>query len=102
MAWTKPSGPLGSAVTRLQILVESLPADAKLPGDFCLADAGRNACAQLHDGRSGEGLFASLIGAPLLGQGDAFALTLMDEGPREFGKGAHHREQETGHGRVLA
>src|SRR4051812_21214740 len=44
---------LGSAVTRLQILVEGLPADAKLPGDFGLADAGRNPRAQLHDGRRG-------------------------------------------------
>ena len=56
------------------ILVEGLPADAKLPGDLCLADARCNARAQLHDGRGGEGLFAALIGAPLLGQRDAFAL----------------------------
>ena len=75
---------LGSAVTRLQVLVEGLPADAKLPGDLCLADAGRNPRAQLGNGRGGEGLFAALIGAPLLGQGDAFALTLMDQGPLEF------------------
>src|SRR3954452_16152082 len=100
--WTRFSRGLGSALTSLQILVEGLPADAKLPGDFGLADAGRNPGAQLHDGRGGEGLFASLIGAPLLGQRDAFALTLMDEGPLEFGEGAHYREQETGHGRVLA
>ena len=58
--------------------------------------------AQLHHGRGGEGLFAALVDTPLLGQGDAFALTLMDQGPLEFGKGPHHREQETGHGRVLA
>src|SRR4051812_12810547 len=82
---------LGSAVTRLQILVEGLPADAKLPGDFGLADAGRNPRAQLHDGRGGEGLLASLVGAPLLGERNAFALALMDESPLEFGKGPHHR-----------
>src|SRR3954463_13272093 len=37
---------LGSAVTSLQILVEGLPADRELPGDFGLADAGRHAAAR--------------------------------------------------------
>jgi hypothetical protein len=73
-------------LTALQILVKGLPANLKLPGDFCLADAHCNPRVQLHDGRGGEGLFAPLIGAPLLGQGDAFALTLMDQCPLELGK----------------
>ena len=64
-------------LTFLQILVEGLPADAKLPGDFCLADARRNPRTQLRDGRDGEGFFVSLIGAPLFGQRDPFALTLQ-------------------------
>jgi hypothetical protein len=77
----------GRRLTALQILVEGLPADPELPGHFCLADACRNPRAQLSDSRGGESLFASLVGAPLFGQRNAFALTLMDKGPLEFGKG---------------
>ena len=77
---------LGGAATALQILVESLPADPKFPGDFRLADAQRNARAQLGNGCGGEGLFAPFVGAPLFGQGDPFALALMDEGPLKFGR----------------
>src|SRR5215213_9969228 len=49
-------------LTALQILVEGLPADAKLPGHFGLAGAHRNARAQLSDSFGGEGLFAPLVG----------------------------------------
>src|SRR5689334_1882626 len=76
--WVSEYPVLRGHLTVLQILVKGLPADAKLPGDFGLADAGRNPRAQLHDGRGGEGLFAALVGAPLLGESNAFALTLMD------------------------
>src|SRR4051812_16674096 len=57
------------------------------------AKAERTRCnprAQLSDSRGGESFFASLTSAPLLGQGNPFALALMDEGPLEFGKGTHH------------
>ena len=52
---------LRGSLTALQVLIEGLPADPELPGDFGLADAGRNPRAQLQDGCGGKGLFASLI-----------------------------------------
>jgi hypothetical protein len=53
---------LRGSLTALQILVEGLPADPKLPGDFRLADPARNPLAQLHDSFGGERLFAPLVG----------------------------------------
>ena len=73
---------LPGRITALQILVEGLPADPKLPGDFCLANACRNARAQLRDRLSGEGLLASSVGTSLFGQDDPFSLALLDQRPR--------------------
>src|SRR3546814_14927178 len=42
------------------------------------------------------------IGAALLGERDAFTLAFADQGALEFGEGAHDREHEIGHRRILA
>src|SRR3546814_19431600 len=47
-------------------------------------------------------LFAPTIGAALLGERDAFTLAFADQGALEFGEGAHDREHEIGHRRILA
>ena len=50
----------------------------------------------------GESFLAAPVSTALLGQGDALALPLADQGALELGKGPHDRQHEVGHGRVLA
>jgi hypothetical protein len=37
-----------------------------------------------------------------VGKGDSFALALADQRPFKFSEGAHYREQQICHGRILA
>jgi len=46
--------------------------------------------------------FAAGVDAALLGRGDALALAFEDQGALELGEGAHDRQQQGGHRRVLA
>lgn len=84
-----------------QVLVHRFPADAVVTGenDFRYATAG--ALDQFGRSFRCQGLFPSLAGAALLGQGDAFTLAFPDQGPLEFSESPHDREHEVGHRGVL-
>ena len=64
--------------------------------------AGRDAPPQLGHLLGRERLLAAPIGPALLGQGDPLPLPLADQRPLELGEGAHDREHQVGHRRVLA
>lgn len=72
-----------------EVLVDHFPADPVVVGEDDFRDPGAGALDQLGRQLRCQGLLPPFVGAALLGQGDAFALAFSDQGPFEFGEGAH-------------
>src|SRR3954453_20117761 len=79
-----------ATVTALQILVKSLPADAKLLGNLGLTDPRADPLTKLHNSFSGKRFFPSLIGALAFSERYPLPLAFFNEGPFKFGKGTHN------------
>ncbi len=93
--------PLACSGCQLQVLIEGFPADPQLTRKSRLFLSRRHAGAQLRRFLRREGLLAALIDAPLFRLGDSLRLTLANQGPLEFGEGAHDGEHEIRHGRII-
>lgn len=68
-----------------------------LTGDLGFGGAGEGGVADGADLVALEAAGPALVGAALLGGGDALGLALADELAFELGEGAHHVELECGH-----
>jgi hypothetical protein len=84
-----------------QILVHRFPADAELPGQDRFRGTGRGPLDQLGDLFLVQRRFPAPVGAALFGQGDAFALSVTQQGSFELGERTHHRQQQGGHRGVV-
>lgn len=71
---------------RSQVLIQSLAADAELAGQLRFLLAGTSWLQQLPRLLGRQCFLAATIGTALLGQRDAFALPLADQGPLKLTK----------------
>ena len=98
---------LGRLVTTLDVigLEAFVPDPPRAPGrppeDRRALARGCELFPETGDLSIGQGRLPALVRSPLLCQGNSFALSLMDQGPLELGKGTHDGEHETCQGRIL-
>jgi hypothetical protein len=87
---TFPAGKGGGLIQSClaEILVDRFPADSVIAGKDDFRDAATGAPDQFCRPFRRQGLLSPLVGATLIGQGDAFALAFPDQRPLEFSEGA--------------
>src|SRR5665213_4161770 len=84
-----------------QILIQRLAADAELARKLRFLLTALSSSLKLNHLIGRQRRFAPAISTALLGERDALALPLADERALELGEGAHDREQEVRHWRIL-
>nr|WHV02988.1 hypothetical protein pVN3_00775 [Salmonella enterica subsp. enterica serovar Typhimurium var. monophasic 4,[5],12:i:-] len=87
---------------RSQVLIQGFATDSEFTSQLGLLLASLDTLAQFGNTLRRQGFLPATVGPALLGERDALALPLADQGAFELGERAHYRQHQVRHRRVLA